>query len=190
MKKHVLDNLMLHLNSISRIAAIENATQTQKYIQQVTNIIRYKASREGQILTVSEELKAVENFLNVYKMRLGDLFFYELAVDEDSLVCYIPHYTMMCFVENVLFHAFVSKEEVMRLKIIIKKTADLLVIEINDNGCGFEPEALLANRTSDLQYGTIPWVFRRLTSQYPITAPIDIKSIKEKGTSVIISLPL
>ncbi|MCX7708444.1 MAG: histidine kinase [Clostridia bacterium] len=190
MKKHFLDNLMLHLNSISRLAAMENAGQTQKHTGKVINSIRYKTSRENQLLTVNEEIKAVENFLDIFKMRFGDSLQYQMDIDTEALSCYIPHYTLMTFVENALYHAFETTEGTREFKISVKRTDNSLDIEINDNGCGFEPEKSMHENSCNMLYGTILSTVKRLSAFFNSPETVNIMSCPSKGTSVQIRIPI
>lgn len=185
-----MDNLMLHLNSISRLAAMENAPQTQKHTGRIISSIRYKNSRMDQLLSLSEEIKALENFIDIFKLRFGDSIHFVLKINQDAAACYIPHYSLMAFVENALYHAFEASVGVKELMVVINKSEETLKIEVRDNGCGFEPDSCIGSGESDMQYGTIASTVNRLSSYYGKSGIVNIESKPGKGTAVQICIPL
>lgn len=207
MKRHFLENLILELNCISRVAAMENAHQSQKLIKWLIDNIRYKTGREGQILKVKEELEAADNLFKMFKIRFGDAFEYNIDVDPISLDVYIPHYTLMAFVENCLYHAFENKEGLWQVKIDIHRLENNLLITIKDNGIGFECENVMHLDVHTREYGTIPSTIYRLIDYYQVEPRISsgqenvsrstlnqnivsISSSSGIGTSVVIKIPL
>jgi sensor histidine kinase YesM len=189
-KKHLIDNLILQLNCISLVAAKEDALQTQKLIKQLIDTIRYKNGRKDQILKIKEELSIVENFLQIFKTRLGDVLVYDIEIDEPCLDFYIPHYTIMAFAENCLYHAFENKEGRWEISITGKKSNNHLEMVIKDNGKGFDTSKYMSASLFSTDYGTIGSTISRLERYYKAEAVTHIESRQELGTSVFIRIPI
>ncbi|QZY54677.1 sensor histidine kinase [Crassaminicella profunda] len=190
MKKYLLDNLIIQLGSISRIAAIENANRTEQAIKNLIDMIRYKFGRQEQILRLKDEIEAANNFIEIFKIRFGDILQYDMDIEESCLDLYIPHYTIMTFVENCIYHAFENKEGIKKITSRIYKLNHQLVIKIHDNGIGCYSNEYVEDKTCNKEYGTITSTFDRLCNYYKVQDILKIKSSERKGTLVVINLPL
>jgi two-component system, sensor histidine kinase YesM len=188
-KNYFYDSFFSHLNTLFRIAAMENATKTQQYILKISELIRYKTTREEQLLPVKDEMRAVENFIDIFKMRFEDCFNITFDIAPEALNYYIPHYTLMTFVENALYHGLEMREDTKTLIINAGKTEMGLSFEIIDNGRGFDPDRYLKASDSTAPYGSISSTVERLSSYYHHPQIVTIVS-SNKGTSVFITIPL
>lgn len=189
MKKNYLNQLILQLNSVSRVCAMENAPQSQKLIKQIIDSIRYRTGREGQLLKIREEIAAAKNLLGMLQFRYGDILKYTIAYSQEDLNIYVPHYTIMTFVENSIYHAFENREGTWEVGVILSQTEDTLKIIVKDNGNGFEPEKYLKLPESSCDYGTIKSTTIRLLECFGADGIVSINSSKTSGTEVVISIP-
>lgn len=188
-KKHFINNLVLQLNCISRISAMENAPRTQKLINMVIDSIRYRTGRENQIVRIKKELKYVEIFLETFKIRFGEMLKYTIDSEQSCLDIYIPHYTIMTFVENSMYYAFDDKEGPWEVGIIISKTDTGTKILISDNGTGFEPKTYIKYDDRNLSYGSISSTLSRFIQFSGGEDAVEIKSSYGNGTTVTINIP-
>lgn len=189
MEDNTLSNLLIHLNIISITASRENAVETQKLIKKTIENIRYKTARKGQILTVKEELRAVSNLIDLYSLRFGDVFSYKVNIDSKCESIYIPHYSIMAFIENSIAHAFEEKEGLRELKLSIKERDGLNRILVSDNGLGFDYERIKSAAAVPEKYGSIADIKQRLREYFGCNYTIEIKSQKNKGTDILILIP-
>jgi LytS/YehU family sensor histidine kinase len=191
MKKQFLDYLIGNLNSISRTSAMENAPQTKKLVNMLISSIRYKTGRENQIVKLREEIKAAKNLIDTYKLRFGDVINSSLDIDESCNEIFIPHYTIMTFIENIFYHAFENVEDEWKLKISCNYLGSQVRITITDKGIGFDSHKYTKydfGTEDSEEYGTIKSTLARLRRYYNS----DIAAIKSKayfGTEVIINIP-
>ena len=74
MKVHVAENLIAQCNSLSRVAALENAPRTQRLLKSVSDALRYRASRHDQLVRGRDEIAAATAFLDVFSLRFEDRF--------------------------------------------------------------------------------------------------------------------
>ena len=189
MEDKTLSNLLNHLNIISITASRENAVETQKLIKKTIENIRYKTARKGQILTVKEELRAVSNLIDLYSLRFGDVFNYSTNIDAKFENIYVPHYSIMAFIENGITHAFEEKEGLRELKLSIKEREGFIRILVSDNGQGFDYEGTKPDSAAPKKYGSIADTQQRLREYYGCNNTIEIKSQKNKGTDILMLIP-
>lgn len=189
MEDKTLSNLLINLNIISITASRENAVETQKLIKKTIENIRYKTARKGQILMLKEELRAISNLIDLYSLRFGDVFSYKINIDAMCGSIYVPHYSIMAFIENSIIHAFEEKEGLRELKLSIKEREGFIRILVSDNGQGFDYEGTKPDSAAPKKYGSIADIQQRLREYYGCNNTIEIKSQKNKGTDILMLIP-
>jgi LytS/YehU family sensor histidine kinase len=187
MQKHFINDLLHQLNSISRMAAIENAAATQHQIIMLTEYFRYKFGRENQIVKLFDELHAVNNLISLYKCRVGDTLIYLEEADPDGLEIYVPHYTVMTFVENCLHHAFENKEGIWQIRLCVNRKQNEFCISIEDNGVGYDGFDRLLQGVDPNH--SVPSMINRLIHYCNSTSDIvTLQSTLNIGTTVLICM--
>uniref|UniRef100_A0A7C5Z9I5 Sensor histidine kinase n=1 Tax=Caldicellulosiruptor owensensis TaxID=55205 RepID=A0A7C5Z9I5_9FIRM len=183
------------LDSIRMRSVLKNELETAEIIKYLTRTLRRLIYWGNDITTVQEEINFVEDFLKIQQYRFGEKLAYEIFVEEDAKNCLIPKMTIQPLVENACIHGIEEKEGNGRIVIRVKKEGIKLVIEVVDNGVGMNEkklEELYANINNPLYDKSIGLknVYRRLMLYYNNNAEFYIESSFQKGTKVIIKLPL
>ncbi|MGX9134377.1 sensor histidine kinase [Rummeliibacillus sp. JY-2-4R] len=184
------------LNTISRLAYLEGAEQTQEVTYALAKILRYSLRNIDQLVSLKEELEHVLNYLNIQQSRFRNKIQYEqsLIFDVDSIR--IPILCVQPIIENAILHGFESQDKVA-IKLCCFSRNDNVVIEISDNGAGISKEKLSSilsdEKTKSNGHTTgigIKNVHKRIQHYfgegYGITA---IESSKGAGTKVQITIP-
>lgn len=189
---HFLYNTM---NTISALATIENADQTKKMIESLSDILKYNLMKINENVTLMEEYKIIEDYIHIQKARFGTRIEYKLEYDESIMEYNVPSMILQPFVENAIIHGLEPKEEKGLLELTINDENDKIIIIINDNGLGMEKEKLesiLSTKNEKLQTSKrgigVSNVIRRLEIKYGKKV-VEIKSEPNKGTKVILRLP-
>jgi two-component system sensor histidine kinase YesM len=136
MNKHFIMYLINQLNSISSIAAMEDASSTQREIIRLAEYIRYKFGRVDEIVKLGDEIDAVNNLVSLYKSRLGVNLNYTEDIVESSKLLYVPHYAVTTFIEYCLEHKFQTNEGIWEIRLTVKERDDSYLVSIEDNGEG------------------------------------------------------
>ena len=138
----------------------------------------------SECVLFSEELKYVETYLNLEKIRFGDRITINYLIEESNF--YIPPLTIQPIVENAVKHGICKKKEGGSIYIKTRKEDDKIVIEISDDGIGFDLDSISYN--GDRSHIGIFNVKFRLEQM--INGTLNIISEKSKGTTVIIVVPI
>lgn len=116
--------------------------------------MRYVLENMGtSVTTLGEELNHVDEYMKIQHLRFGDRITYEKKVEEglDLTRYYILPLLLQPVVENAIVHGLDETEEGGRIVVsVCRKTPDetgLLLIDVDDNGCGMSEEALNKLRT-------------------------------------------
>lgn len=194
---HFLFNTM---QSLSISCYNNDDYETAAYINKFCAFLRDCLYWETKCLPLSEEIRVVENYLSLQKLRYADRLNYQIQIPEEFYNLPIPKFTLQPIVENAIEHGFENKSAQAH-KGFISITADRhenqICITIRDNGAGI-PGAQLETINSLLkgQSGTgdasscigIFNTNERLKLFYGPDFGIEIQSHEGEGTTVSITI--
>ena len=132
------------LNTISRLAYMENAKQTEDVTYILANIMRYTLRDVTQLVTLREELDYIRDYISIQNRRFDNRIQYEELMDLDATTVRVPILTVQPLIENAVIHGLDA--EVGELSIILhgKKVNKGVVLQITDTGTGMNKERLSA----------------------------------------------
>ncbi len=112
-------------------------------------LIRQTVINSDQIIiSLSEEIDFVKNYLDLEQFRLKDLFNYQINIDKDvDSAMKIPRMLLHSFVENAVKHGIRNRAKGGLLSINIARIPGAVLIMIEDNGPGFESGGRSENDT-------------------------------------------
>lgn len=130
------------LNTISRTAMFEEADDTVKLIQALSNLFRYRIKNSGDTVSLKEELWLVEEYIYLQKMRFKGRLDFSVKSYGDTESITIPVFTLQPIIENAIIHGIEPKIHGGKLRIRVQIREDKTVITITDTGVGIEPNQL------------------------------------------------
>ena len=141
MNPHFLFNA---LNSIARIAYLEDASQTEQLIYSLSNYLRYSIKNSEAMPRLTLELENLHCYLSIQRIRFGDRIRFSVDIDKDILDCRIPSMTLQPIVENAINHGLEDKKEGGYVTVNGKRSPDgqNILLTVYDNGIGFPAEML------------------------------------------------
>ncbi|MEN8226088.1 MAG: histidine kinase, partial [Bacteroidota bacterium] len=129
-------------NSLTAIQSFVIATDTDKAIHYLTKFSQLMRliltnSRESSI-PVRDELKAVEHYMDIERLRFDNKFDYEVKVDRniDDEFMEIPPMIIQPFVENAILHGLIHNPDPGHLQLELKLKKNFIFCTIQDNGIG------------------------------------------------------
>lgn len=194
------------LNTISKMAYLEEANETSKLIESVAILLRYNLANLDQPTTLKDEINLVKEYFNIQQTRFSDRIVFETAIDESCLQLPIPRMTLQPIIENAFIHGIEDYEEGARLSIVIYKNDDRIYIEVKDNGVGMDEKTrqrLLKSSENELEKNDrtinktaghstgigVKNVIKRLEIFFKEKEMVEIESQLGKGTIFRIKLP-
>lgn len=195
---HFMFNIMETIMGLARVGMDEAIITVSKCM---SNMLRYN-TRFGNITVLKEELKQVQNYVQVLKIRFEDKFEVFYDIDEECLDFQIVKFTLQPLVENALSHGLSEKKAGGMLRIRVKLEGQFISIMVFDNGAGIPSdqlaeldERLKATSEHPLEYierykslGVLN-VHLRLKLYYGKTYSMEIFSKEGKGTCISIKIP-
>lgn len=193
---HFLHNVLACTGSLIRQGQSDKAAMT---VRSLSALLSYSFSFGQAEVVLSEELKYLGSYLDIQKIRHGDIFNILQEISDKANNCIIPKLTLQPLVENAILHGLLPKKESDRRIIIRAFIVDRhLLIFIADNGIGMSPEKLAAvlNGTSAEASGSrfssigLSNVNERMRLSYGDNYKLKIRSCYGKGTVVRIKIPM
>jgi len=129
------------LNSIQNLIRTDRKSDADRYLTKFAVLIRQVLKNsEKEEISISEELKGLELYLELEQMRFN--FDYEILSDEkvDIHNVMIPPMMLHPIVENAILHGLDQKEGDKKLTIGIHESGESIQFLIEDNGVGRDPE--------------------------------------------------
>ncbi|WP_319479357.1 histidine kinase [uncultured Draconibacterium sp.] len=126
------------LNSIASLASIDSK-KTEQMALSLSDFFKYSINREQkQTNPLSEELKAVETYLEIEKVRFGDRLTYSIECPDSLKSVEIPQLLIQPLVENAVKHGIskLLKDGVIQI-IISALESEQISIRVYDNGPDF-----------------------------------------------------
>ncbi len=186
------------LNSIQHYINVQDRQNANKYLSDFASLIRKNfESAQRSFISLDEELENISLYLRLEKMRFKNKFSYEIKVQENLETddWMIPSMMLQPLVENALIHGIFLSPISGILNMIILTENKNLVIQIIDNGIGFENSKALKQNASHNSIGA-SLIRKRLTAlNHFCKTPIEFineKAFDSKsnpGNKVTIVLP-
>lgn len=123
------------------------------------------------------ELSHIENYLKLEKFRFGDELMVNYDIKEKNF--FIPALSVQPLVENAVKHGICEKENGGTLTLKTYRDGEYIVIEVSDDGIGFDAEKLISE---DKERSHIGIQNTRERLKQMIGASLTIESLPGKGT--------
>ncbi|SFD61905.1 Histidine kinase [Chitinophaga sp. CF118] len=171
LQPHFFFNALSSLSGVVR----EDPTQAQYYINQLSKVYRYSLQKnDNNLVSLKEELNAVQSYVALLKMRHEKGFQMDVAVKEEELHFLLPHMSLQPLIENASKHNIITVSRPLQIRIGVKD--GWLLIENNLQPVTFpEPGTGIG--------------LANLNERYKILMQKEIIIIKEDG-KFIVKLPL
>lgn len=139
------------LNSMNNFIQSNDNEKASNYLLKFSTLMRLllDGSRQEEI-TLKEELRLLELYLDLEKCNLDEKLTYTIEVDEkiDAANTIIFPFLIQPFIENAIIHGITPKATSGHLHLKILRDQKLLFIHIEDNGIG--RKAALARPNSNI----------------------------------------
>ncbi|MCP8617560.1 sensor histidine kinase [Salirhabdus salicampi] len=203
--KHLQNQINPHflfntLNTISRMAYLENARNTSKLIEAVSVLLRHSLGDLRKSVTLKDEVEVVHEYLYIQSTRFADRMKFTKRIETDNLTIPIPRLTLQPLVENAFIHGIEGKEDGGVIGLHIFEEKEKVVVEIEDNGVGMSEELIdkFQNIQNDDDHDDhvghstglgLRNVIRRLQLFYQEENVVEIDSQLYRGTTIRLRLP-
>ena len=141
------------LQVIGGMALKKEVPQVYKITTALSDIMRYSLNFSDEMVSLREEIEYFKSYLMIQDERFGNRINLEINMEEHLLQYLIPKLMLQPLIENSLEHGLTNKSGEWRIVLAgsLTEEGDLL-LTLEDNGVGIEPERLLQIQ-DNLRYG-------------------------------------
>lgn len=188
---HFLFNV---LDTIGWKAQMAGDEEVAEMVVSLGDLLRANiASEDTDEIRLKDELENVKFYLYLQKARFEDRFLTEIRVEgEELLRCVVPRLSLQPLVENAIVHGLEGKAGQGRLSIYAESDGNDLLLTVEDDGLGFEPDKLRPDAPEPAGHHThigISNLHRRIALLYGPPWGLTMISAPGKGTKAVMRLP-
>ena len=184
------------LDSVIWMAETGDNHGVVKMVSALARLFRISIAKGHDVITLSEELLHVQNYLDIQSMRYKDKFTYSITIPPELENAPTIKLIVQPVVENSIYHGIKYLQEEGRIEIKAEAVDDGIKIIISDNGVGMKSETAAAILNPD-QENTVSSgngiglrnIDERIKLSYGEKYGLSIWSEPDEGTTVTILIP-
>ena len=178
------------LNSLRFVAAMHKDQIVSDGIQALSSLLQNTLTNKNEYITIQEELENLENYFSILRIRYAGSFEYSFHVEEDEqLSCLVPKLILQPLAENSVMHGSSDNGTVMKIQITCWRENEDVIIELSDDGKGFEvTDDALAPHPERKRIG-VANVNDRIQLNFGRKYGLKIDSQPGHGTTCTLTLP-
>lgn len=175
------------LNAISTLVLEKNTELANRMVVKLSSFLRYSLDNDPlQKITLEQELKALQLYLDIEKVRFEERLLLELEIEEEARGALIPSLLLQPLVENAIKYGIARSETGGHLKISAKVFAGDLLIELSDDGPGCE---LVDGQISTAGGVGLSNTRERLATIYGSEHALKLSKTEPHGLTIRIRIP-
>ncbi len=191
------------LNSINKYILKSDHITASRYLTRFAKLIRLILDNsDSKEVALSDELEALNLYIEMESMRFTNKFTYAIVVDDNvsADTLQVPPLIIQPYVENAIWHGLLHKASDGKLLISVKKTSEnMMQCIIEDNGVGrskaMELKSKSANSNKSLGMKLTEERLDMLNQNNALNASIQIIDLSDAdgrgtGTKVIVTIPI
>jgi len=171
--------------------------QAVSMVSSLSDFFRLVLSKGKEFITIQEEEQHIRSYLEIQKVRYGDIMDYEITIDKELYPYKILKLTLQPLVENALYHGIKYKRAKGIIRIHGRMENDIIHFSVSDNGVGMAIEELERLRKdierpckeSEKGFG-LANVNERIRMNYGQEYSMKINSNENQGTHIDIRIPV
>lgn len=184
------------LDSIRWKAEAAGATDISQMVTALATLFRIGLSRGEEIIPLEQEIRHVESYLTIQKMRYSDQISYTLDISPQVAKLYTVNLILQPLVENAIYHGIKENSRAGNIRISARIVGTTLQLQVADDGLGIPRKQLatlqscLASGYSDSREGYgIFSVNERIRLYFGAEYGLTLESEWGKGTLATLNLP-
>lgn len=187
------------LQTISGIAIENNVFEIEDINNSLSEILRYSLNNSKQLVKIEEEVKIVQDYMNIQKYRFCDRLNLKIDLSSSALELRVPVFFLQLPVENAIKHGMEKSVHTVNIHIYDTQTKHIFNIHIEDDGHGVTKERLDEIRTmlrgedraeyKEYKPKGLVNLNERIRQQFGSDYGVWIDHMAEGGTQVVLTVP-
>lgn len=179
------------LNTLRWLAVINQVPVLNSGISSLSELLRSTILDHNEEVTIEQELQNLTHYFEIQKIRYADRFQVQYQVDNELSHVLIPKLILQPVAENAIIHGISEHGKSIDIVIKVAQADHQLLIEISDNGKGFDMDRYLNSDNKNKLSGIgVMNVNERIKLHYGDGYGLFITSVVGKGTDCKIIIPI
>jgi LytS/YehU family sensor histidine kinase len=175
------------LNAVAALVREQRPTAAVRAIAGLSDCLRaVLRESDRHVVTLRDELRFVEKYLDLQKLRFGDALCVTTDVPIDLLDCHVPNLVLQPIVDNAVKHGIARRVGGGAIEIGAVRAHDTLTLTVYNDGPGLATAAPDPSPNSGIGLANLR---ARLGMVYGTSFQLRIENVRN-GVSVAMSLPL
>ncbi len=174
-------------NTLHAISALmdEDVKAARRMIARLSELLRLTLENAGQQeVSLSQELEALERYLEIEQIRFQDRLTVELKIEPVTFAARVPNLILQPIVENAIRHGIAPVSNAGRIKIQAQQRNGKLELSVRDDGPGIADNGEVLNQGIGLSNTRA-----RLQQLYGSAQQLEINNAAEGGLVVRLTIP-
>ncbi|NDL68053.1 cache domain-containing sensor histidine kinase [Anaerotalea alkaliphila] len=186
------------LDTINWMAIEHGADDIAEMVTALTDLFRIGLSKGNEIIPLENEIKHVESYLKIQRVRYEAMIQYEIICSRQLKRLRVIKLIIQPIVENAIYHGIKTNDRPGEIRIEVDIREGWLLISVSDNGAGIPAEkvaqlnAMLCGeleRADAFGIGLFN-VNERLRLNFGNEFGVEVDSVEGEGTRVFIRHPI
>ena len=190
---HFLYNTLDSIHWKAEIAGVPDISQMTLAL---ATLFRIGLSRGHEIISLEQELRYVDSYLQIQKFRYGDRLNYRVDLPKELLTLHTVKLILQPLVENAIYHGIKENDAPGIITVTGRREGDVLILQVIDDGLGIPPPRLQMLQ-EDLKRGLIVSndgygifnVNERIRLYFGPDYGLTLESTFEQGTTATVRMP-
>lgn len=129
-------------NSLGSIVDLCESGQNERASEvcyDLSNLLQYASDYMDRDVTLEEEMESVRAYISLMESRYRQRLKFSCEYEKDALLTTLPRLTLQPLLENAIKYSM-SEQETVAIQLKIINLDSLVVVIIEDNGCGIQEE--------------------------------------------------
>lgn len=186
------------LDCINSLVDLHRPDDVKRTVNALADIMRMSI-KGREILTVRENIRYVNQYMFIERIRYADKLIFLLEIPESMMDYYIPKLILQPILENSILHGISEILGQGMIGLYGREEPDMLVFSVKDNGCGFPAEVIehihhcaedssLSSTLMQESLGLLN-IQKRIQLMYGAPYGLEIENLAGGGACVTVRLP-
>lgn len=177
------------LNAINALVEAEETETAQGMTVKLSKFLRYSLDNNPDTkLTLENEVKALNLYLEIEKTRFGDRLQLDFQIDEQAKRAKVPSLLLQPIIENSMKHAIAQSENGGSIGLRANVVDNNLVLELSDSGSGAKTSPSKVKSANGRGVG-LRNTDERLQALYQGAYKFDLNIMSSGGLKTTIVIP-
>lgn len=183
---HFIHNTLTSIRFMLEMGKVREAGEMIFYF---SKLLRRTISRSNEFITLEEEVRTLEDYVNLQKFRYQDSFEASYDISPQTLNARVPALILQPVVENAIFHSV--GRSIVHISISARREDSQLILVVEDDGVGMSRELRETVLHKDVQVNRVGLrnVHDRIQLNYGKEYGLVITEREGHGTCVTFRLP-